>query len=369
MEKINKVKLGVVGLGRGCQVASLCVNLPNYEITCMCDINPEVVAEAKQMMDERNVNYDNIFFTDDYDELLRSDCNAVYVATYATLHVPFVIKALEAGKHVISEIPAINSLEEAKELRRAVKKHPHLKYMSAENCNYWAFIQAWKELYDQGRLGEVVFAEGEYLHAGDYRNFKPPKNPDHWRLHNPAIKYITHELGPLLYITGDRCVSVCCMQPSTVYNPYKKQPKNEVAMFQMASGAVYKIIISFDAYIVYAHNFRIIGTRGTDETDRTTRLQDAHTFAIFSDTPSTREKKQELPLTLAFPGEPYIREGHGTAEIKMMEAFVDCIINDKPSPIDVDAGIRMALPGIYAHLSAEQGGMPVEIPDPADFED
>ena len=90
---------------------------------------------------------------------------------------------------------------------------------------------------------------------------------------------------------------------------------------------------------------------------------------INNPTPSTREKKQELPLTLAFPGEPYIREGHGTAEIKMMEAFVDCIINDKPSPIDVDAGIRMALPGIYAHMSAEQGGMPVEIPDPADFED
>ena len=172
MEKIDKVKLGVVGLGRGGMVAEICAGLPNFELTAMCDIDPAQIEDAKRMLRRSNVNYDNIFFTQDYDELLKSDCNAVYVATYATLHVPFVIKALEAGKHVISEIPAINSLEEAKELRRAVKKHPHLKYMTGENCNFWAFIQAWKELYDQGRLGEVVFAEGEYLHAVDFREIQ-----------------------------------------------------------------------------------------------------------------------------------------------------------------------------------------------------
>ena len=368
MGKIDKVKLGIVGLGRGGMVAEICARLPNFEITVMCDINPWQIEDAKRMLRRSNVNYDNIFFTDDYDELLRSDCNAVYVATYANLHVPFVIKALEAGKHVISEIPAVNSLEEAKELRRAVKKHPHLKYMAGENCNYWAFIQAWKQLYEEGRLGEAVFAEAEYLHSQDFREIQPPEDPNHWRLYNPAIHYITHELGPLLYITGDRCVSVCCMQPSQVYNPYHKQPMNEVAIFKMASGAVFKINIIFDAYLGFDHNFRIIGTRGTIETDRTKPLEEAHSFAIFSDTPGTREKKLEIPVTMVFPGEEIVRNGHGRADIEMMAAFVDCIINDKPSPIDVDMGIRMALPGIYAHMSTLQGGMPVEIPDPADFD-
>ena len=31
---------------------------------------------------------------------------------------------------------------------------------------------------------------------------------NHWRYFNPAIKYLTHNLGPLLYIMDDRCVSV-----------------------------------------------------------------------------------------------------------------------------------------------------------------
>ncbi len=368
MEKIETVKLGVVGLGRGCAVATMCAHLPNFKITAMCDINPEKIEGAKKTLAEANVNYDDIFFTEDYDELLKSDCNAVFVATYATLHVPLVMKALEAGKHVISEIPAINSLEEAKELRRAVKKHPHLKYMAAEECNFWGFILAWKEMFEQGRLGEVVFAEGEYLHAPDYRNITPPADPNHWRLHNPAIKYITHELGPLLSITGDRCVSVCCMQPTPVYNPYRT-PKNEMAMFKMASGAVYNIIVSFDAYLEFDHNFRIIGTRGSIETDRTKKMAEAHSFAMLSDTPGTREKKLEIPVALSLPGEEVINGGHGGADVKMMEAFVDCVINDKPSPIDVDAAIRMTLPGIYAHMSTELGGVPVEIPDPEDFED
>ena len=46
----------------------------------------------------------------------------------------------------------------------------------------------------------------------------------------------------------------------------------------------------------------------------------------------------------------------------MLLDFARCIIEDTPSPIDVDMGIRMTLPGIIAHESALQGGVPLEIP-------
>jgi predicted dehydrogenase len=36
----------------------------------------------------------------------------VIVANYATEHVPMVVKRLEPGKHVLSEVPAINSVKE-----------------------------------------------------------------------------------------------------------------------------------------------------------------------------------------------------------------------------------------------------------------
>jgi hypothetical protein len=52
-----------------------------------------------------------------------------------------------------------------------------------------------------------------------------------------------------------------------------------------------------------------------------------------------------------------------------MRDFARCIIEDTEPTIDVDLGIRMALPGIIAAESADLGGVPLPIPDPEDFED
>lgn len=47
----------------------------------------------------------------------------------------------------------------------------------------------------------------------------------------------------------------------------------------------------------------------------------------------------------------------------MMDAFIKCIIEDTKSPIDVDMGINMAIPGVIADESSKQGGALLEIPE------
>jgi predicted dehydrogenase len=81
---------------------------------------------------------------------------------------------MEAGKHVLSEIPSVNSLEEAYELKAVVTAHPDLIYMAAENCCYWAFIETWKKMHERGEFGDIVYAEAEYLHAKNPDEFAPP---------------------------------------------------------------------------------------------------------------------------------------------------------------------------------------------------
>ena len=353
------VKLGVVGLCRGRFVIKSAFGGEGLDITALCDIK-ELPRQLATKLCE-NAGYKVQCF-DNYDDFLaNADIDAVFIATDAVCHVPYVIKALEAGKHVLSEIPAINSVEEARQLKAAVKAHPHLKYMNAENCCYWTFIQSWKEMYQNGKLGEAVYAESEYIHSSDYRDFKPPKDPNHWRLWNPAIKYLTHNLGPLLYILDDKCVSVSCMRTDIMYNPYKKIPKTDVAIFKTAKGAVIKILISFGAYHGFDHNFSIFGTRGTLETDITKPLEKAHTFARFADVPGTLEEKMEIPIRLKKPNEP--GDDHGGADRKMLLDFIRCIIEDAPSPIDIDLAIDMALPGIIAAESAANGGQVMQIPE------
>lgn len=353
------IKLGVVGLGRGMSVARDILQEKRVRLTAICDRNPKEMDEALKILEK--YEYGDVPTYAEFDDMIvDADMDAVYIATDAIYHVPYVIRCLEAGKHVISEIPAVNSVEEARRLKEAVKRHPHLKYMAAENCFYWAFIQMWKQMYDEGKLGEAIYAESEYIHGHDWREVKPDSyDKNHWRYFNPAIKYLTHNLGPLLYIMDDYCVSVSCMVPDVIYNPYRPQ-KNGVALFKTAKGAVIRILIAFDAFAYFDHNFRIMGTRGSVETDQTKPLEDAHTFARLSDVPGSMRDKVDIPVTLKFEGEE--ESGHGGADRKMMMAFIDCIINDTEPPIDVDMGIRMAIPGIIAHESSMEGGALKEIP-------
>ena len=353
------VKLGVVGLGRGMSVTRDILRETRVRVTAICDRNPSEMAEALKILDE--YQYGEVATYAEFDDMIvDADMDAVYIATDAIYHVPYVIRCLDAGKHVISEIPAVNSVEEARQLKAAVKSHPERKYMTGENCFYWAFIQMWKQMHDEGKLGETIYAESEYIHGHDWRNHKPIVNKNHWRTFNPAIKYLTHNLGPLLYIMDDYCVSVSCMTPDVIYNPYRPVQMNGVALFKTAKGAVIRILITFDSYTYFDHNFRIIGTRGSVETDMTKQLDDAHTFARLSDIPESRKDKIDIPVTLKFEGDD--ESGHGGADKKMMMAFIDCTLNDTEPPIDVDMGIRMAIPGIIAHESSLQGGAVMEIP-------
>ncbi len=354
------IKLGVVGLGRGKDVTIELINEKNVKITAICDKNPETLSKAAE--DYEKAGFKDFACFNSFDELIENaDIDAVFIATEAIYHVPYVIKALDSGKHVISEIPAVNSIEEAKQLKAAVLRHPELKYMTGENCCYWAFIQAWKKMYDEGKLGQAIYAESEYIHGCDIRERSQKDYPkEHWRAFNPAIKYLTHNLGPLLYIMDDECVSVSCMQPDEFYNPYRPD-KNAAAIFKTKKGAVIRILIVFDAFVGFDHNFEIIGTKGSIETDKVKPLGDAHSFARFMDIPGSRDEKIDIPVTLKFPGET---DGHhGGADLKMMQAFIKSVIEDTPVPVNVDLGIRMTVPGIIAAESAAKGGALMEIPE------
>ena len=103
------------------------------------------------------------------------------------------------------------------------------------------------------------------------------------------------------------------------------------------------------------------GTKGTLETDKTKPMDDAHTFARFMDVPGTFEEKIDIPVTTRFPNE-HLPGYHGGADLKMMRAFIKCIIDDTEPPINVDTGIRMTIPGLIAAESAKNGGQLMEIP-------
>ncbi|HEY8512994.1 MAG TPA: Gfo/Idh/MocA family oxidoreductase [Cyclobacteriaceae bacterium] len=91
-----------------------------------------------------------------YEELLSDpDIDAVYNPLPNHLHVPWSIKALEAGKHVLCEKPIGMDAAEAEQLRDAAKRFPNLKIMEAFMYRLHPQWVKAKELVQSGAIGKV----------------------------------------------------------------------------------------------------------------------------------------------------------------------------------------------------------------------
>ncbi len=93
---------------------------------------------------------------DSYEELLGDpDIEAVYIPLPNHLHVPWSIKALEAGKHVLCEKPLGLNAANARELLVAAEEHSHLKVMEGFMYRHHPQWQRTKLLVDRGKIGEL----------------------------------------------------------------------------------------------------------------------------------------------------------------------------------------------------------------------
>jgi predicted dehydrogenase len=91
-----------------------------------------------------------------YDELLAdADVDAVYIPLPNHLHVPWSLRAIAAGKHVLCEKPIGMDVAEAKQLAEIAAEHPQLKVMEAFMYRFHPQWQTARKLVDDGRIGEV----------------------------------------------------------------------------------------------------------------------------------------------------------------------------------------------------------------------
>ncbi|HEX7016054.1 MAG TPA: Gfo/Idh/MocA family oxidoreductase [Cyclobacteriaceae bacterium] len=91
-----------------------------------------------------------------YEELLSDpDVDAVYNPLPNHLHVPWSLKALEAGKHVLCEKPIGMNAAEAEQLRDAAQRYPNLRIMEAFMYRLHPQWVKAKELVESGSIGKL----------------------------------------------------------------------------------------------------------------------------------------------------------------------------------------------------------------------
>ncbi len=105
-----------------------------------------------------------------YEALLADpDIDAVYIPLPNHLHVPWSIKALNAGKHVLCEKPIGLTAAEGQELLDAAQQHPHLKVMEAFMYRFHPQWQRARQLVVEGQIGDLQAVQSFF----SYHNVDP----------------------------------------------------------------------------------------------------------------------------------------------------------------------------------------------------
>jgi len=124
---------------------------------CSSDLRDKARAEvfAKQYQIEKAYG--------SYQEVIDDpNVDLIYNALHNGAHAPWNIKALAAGKHVLSEKPSASNAAEAKEVAAAVNKSGKV-FMEGFHYYYHPVFQRALAIIKSGEIGEVIKVESSLL--------------------------------------------------------------------------------------------------------------------------------------------------------------------------------------------------------------
>lgn len=365
---MNKCKVGVLGIGRGSMVWRYCKDADNAEIVAICDKWKEGLEKVSKKLDAKEITY----YTD-YEEFLKHDMDVVILANYATEHAPFAIKAMEAGKNVISEVLPVQTMAEAVKLIECCERTKKI-YCYAENYCFMNAPFEMKKKYEAGELGEFEYGEGEYLH-----NCEPGWSKltygdrDHWRNRMSAFFYCTHSVGPLLHITGLKPKKVTgfeCPFNARMARMGARAGHTAIEMVTLENDAVIKSIHGVGCsknsiwYTVYGSKGRIESAR-----EDTNQSDICRVYTNLDKNEGGCEENVQNYIPERPMADVAKNNGHGGSDFYCLHSAFDYISGDKDADVvDVYEALDMWMCGFFGYISVLSGGIPVEIPNLRDPE-
>ena len=148
----KKIKIGIVGLVFGGAFPTIYRDHPDVEKVVICDKN-------EKLLNEFSKKFGFSDYCTDYEELLKSDVDAIHILTNIHTHADLAIRALQAGKHCAVTVPMATTLDEIKKIIEAKQKSGK-KYMMMETSVYTYQCLYVKQLIDTGKLGSIQYLAG-----------------------------------------------------------------------------------------------------------------------------------------------------------------------------------------------------------------
>jgi predicted dehydrogenase len=343
----KKLKIGIIGSGgiaRGCHMKGYASIPDQCEMVAVCDVNPET---AKKAADEYSVAKTYL----DYRELLADpEIDAVSVATPNKYHVQPTIDALKAGKHVICEKPLAMNAEEAKLMCRAAKDSGKILQVALQ-MRFSGQARFMKQYIEDGHMGDIYFARAQALRR---------RGVPAWGVFidkeqqggGPLIDIGVHILDFTLFLMGypkpvsasGKTWDILGKNPE-LFNNWGDYDRSKftvedfaVGLIKFENGVVVSLESSFMANLEGdKHETQLFGTKAG-------AVAGGSEIKIF-----TEQGRQLFDMTPK--NVPHVESAH-VAEI---QAFVDAIIHDKPSPVPGENGLILNAIFDALYKSSETG--------------
>jgi predicted dehydrogenase len=252
----KKLGWAIVGLG------SLAINeiLPAF---AKCE-KSKVIAfvsghadKANKLAQRYGVSSKNIYNYENYDSLKDNpEIDIVYVVLPNGMHAEYTVRALQAGKHVLTEKPMANTPDECRHMIDAARKADR-KLMVAYRCRYEPHNQEAIRIAHSKELGptQMILADAGF----------PIGDPGQWRLKKKMagggslMDIGIYALNACRYLTGEEPTQVNAMIYSTPGDARFKEVEEHVSFqLRFPSGVLANCTSSY-GYFHQSH-YRVLGT-------------------------------------------------------------------------------------------------------------
>ncbi|MFA7494098.1 MAG: Gfo/Idh/MocA family oxidoreductase [Proteiniphilum sp.] len=392
--RLETVRVGFVGVGsRGSAAVERMSRIDGVRIVAIGDVLTEHAEKAKARI--LTPGHPAIVYSGKGDTWMemcrREDIDLIYVATPWELHAPIGIYSMRQGKHVALEIPAATTVEDCWQLVET-SEHTKKHCVILENCCYDFFELLTLNLARNGFFGEIVHAEGGYIHEiGESLLFrgKPGRS---WRLNENMKRngnlYPTHGLGPVAQIMdtnrGNRMeYMVSISSDDFLMNKYAKELSQKEDYFKQFEGAPFRgnmnnsiiktvkgqtILIQHDITTPrpYSRLHTISGTKATAQKyPLPPRLSIAEDHQEWLSEEKFREIELQYNPSIIKKMQDIAKEigGHGGMDFLMDWRLIDCLRNGLPVDMDVYDAAAWSVIGPLSEWSVANRSAPIDIPD------
>jgi len=153
------MKVGIIGLGYwGPNLVRNFIAQKNVEKVVACD-------QRVERLDFIKTKSPSVFVTGSFEDLLKSDIDAVVVATPVDSHYILSKQALEAGKHIWVEKPFTSTSQQGEDLLELAEKK-NLKIFIDHTFIYTGAVRKMKEIVTKGELGKILHFDSVRINLG-----------------------------------------------------------------------------------------------------------------------------------------------------------------------------------------------------------